>query len=92
MFHLVLECDGLSPNLGRQAAVDIAEEFTHRPWHRNVTLTWDGNILRLEADNDFDESGLGLRDEFSDAISACLSDAGYDDLRVVSVATSGTQS
>ncbi len=90
MFHLVLECEGPLKD-GSQAALDIADEFTHRPWHQNVTCAWDGAVLRLEADNDFDEDGLALRDEFSDAIVACVTDAEYSDLRVVSVTDLGTQ-
>jgi hypothetical protein len=85
MFHIVLECEGVPKLSGHQAAVDITEEFAQRPWHQNVRCTWDGLILRLEADNDYDETGLALTDEFSDAIAACIRDAGCGDLRVVSV-------
>jgi hypothetical protein len=88
MFHVVLECEaeGLSAEIGEQAATDIAEEFTHRPWHTNVRCTWDGHSIRLEADNDYDDKGLALRDEFSDAIAACV--AMYErlgDMQIVSV-------
>jgi hypothetical protein len=88
MFHVVLECDaeGLSSEIGEQAAVDIAEEFAHRPWHTNVRCTWASHYMRLEADNDFDENGLALCDEFSDALAACI--AMYERLgqiRIVSV-------
>jgi hypothetical protein len=88
MFHVVLECEaeGLSPEIGEQAATDIAEEFTHRPWHTNVRCIWDGHRMRLEADNDYDDKGLALRDEFSDAMVACV--AMYErlgDMRIVSV-------
>ncbi len=88
MFHVVLECEGISIPAGSQAAVDIAEEFTRRPWHHNVTCTWDGRVLRLEADNAYDERGLALLDGFSDAIAACIKDAGDGDLRVVAVTAS----
>jgi hypothetical protein len=47
---------------------------------------WDGSQLILRADNDFDESGLALRDEFSDAISACIRDGFDGDIIIVSVA------
>lgn len=50
-----------------------------RPMH------WDGRALRLAADNDYDDHGLALRDEFSDAISACVKDPGDSDLQVISV-------
>ena len=88
MFHIVLECEaqGLSPQIGAQAATDIAEEFAHRPWHTNVRCMWDGHCLRLEAENDYDYKGLALSDEFSDALSGCV--AMYErlgDMRIVSV-------
>jgi len=86
MFHIVLEWRGVPEGAGAQAAIDIVEEFTHRPWHQNVTCTWEGQVLRLEADNDYDEDGVALLDEFSDAIAACIKDAGDGDGRVVSVA------
>jgi len=58
-----------------------------RPQHQNVRCTWDGRALRLGADNDYDDNGLALRDEFSDAISACVKGPGDGDLRVISVTT-----
>ncbi|HTR35481.1 MAG TPA: hypothetical protein VMH80_06250 [Bryobacteraceae bacterium] len=85
MYRVVLECEGLPGAAGPKAAVDVAEEFEHRPWHQNVSCTWDGQRLRLKAENDYDERGLALLDEFSDAIAACVSDAQCSDLRVVQV-------
>jgi hypothetical protein len=65
--------------------MNITEEFTHRPWHQNVSCEWDGSQLVLKADNDFDSDGLALLDEFSDAISACI-EKGFDgDIDIVSV-------
>jgi len=81
----VLACRGVPPNLGREAAHDISEEFTHRPWHKNVRCEWDGFRLVLQAENDFDSNGLALRDEFSDAISACVTDGFDGRIEVVSV-------
>ena len=88
MFRVVLECDaeGLPPEFAEQAVIDIAEEFGHRPWHTNVRCTWDGHRIRLEAENDYDEKGLALSDEFSDALAASV--AMYErlgDRRIVSV-------
>jgi hypothetical protein len=88
MFHVVLECDAgeLSPEIGEQAARDIADEFAHRPWHTNVRCTWDNHCMRLEANNGYDDKGLALCDEFSDAIAACA--AMYErlgDIRIISV-------
>lgn len=72
MFRIVLACDGVPKDVGVQAAVDITEEFTHRPWHTNVQCRWDGERLILQAENDVDADGEALSDEFSDAISACI--------------------
>jgi hypothetical protein len=85
MFHVVLECEFPESAGPEQATIDIAEEFLERPWHKNVRCTWDGRALRLEADNDYDDDGLALLDEFSDAIVACVKEAEYSDLRVVEV-------
>jgi hypothetical protein len=87
MFHIVLESEVAETAGPQQAALDITEEFLNRPWHQNVRCTWDGRALRLEADNDYDDNGLALRDEFSDAISAFVKDPGDGDLRVISVTT-----
>jgi len=57
-----------------------------------VICKWDGSQLILQADNDFDASGLALRDEFSDAISACIRDAFDGDIEVLSVAPLPTDS
>jgi hypothetical protein len=37
-----------------------------------LNATWDGHCMRLEADNDYDDKGLALCDELSDAIAACV--------------------
>jgi hypothetical protein len=71
MFRIVLACSGVPTEVGAELAVDITEEFTHRPWHTNVQCQWDGERLILQAVNDFDENGEALSDEFSDAIAAC---------------------
>ena len=84
MFRIVLTCSGILPEDGSQAAIDVTEEFTHRPWQRNVKCTWTGQELILEAENDVDEKGLALQDEFSDAVCACLS-GGFGPMTVVSV-------
>jgi len=86
MFHVVLECEGIHPEEGDQAATNITEEFSKNPWHHNPKCTWDGTTLRLEVDTDFDSQGLALRDEFSDAIVACVVNAEYTNMRVVSAA------
>ena len=77
MFRIVLTCDGVPKQVGAQAATDITEEFTHRPWHQNAECQWDGECLTLRAKNDFDANGEALVDEFSDAIAACIA-PGFD--------------
>lgn len=72
MYRIVLACDGVPPHLGQQAATDITEEFTHRPWHHNVHCEWDGKSLILCGENEVDSEGKALLDEFSDAIAACV--------------------
>ena len=71
MFRIALLCEGIPAEIGVQAAIDVAEEFTHRPWHQNVSCTWKNSNLVLVADNDFDHNGEALADEFSDAVAAC---------------------
>ena len=84
-YRIVLACNGVPAHAGTVGARDIAEEFTHRPWHKNVTCVWDGSQLILQADNDFDSNGRALVDEFSDAISACIKDGFDGDIEVLSV-------
>jgi hypothetical protein len=74
MYLITLACTGFPSQLGPSGAVDIAEEFTHRPWHQNVRCEWDGSALILKAENDWDKEGKALLDEFSDAISACIAE------------------
>jgi hypothetical protein len=85
MYRIVLACRGVPADVGAVAARDIAEEFLHRPWHQNVRCDWDGSRLILHAENDFDSNGLALLDEFSDAISASISDGFDGGIDVVSV-------
>lgn len=77
MYRIMLVCNGVPQHIGAAAADDIAEEFTHRPWHQNVQCSWDGSKLLLQADNDYDADGSSLTDKFSDAIVACITD-GFD--------------
>jgi hypothetical protein len=88
MFRVILECaaEGLPSEIAEQAIIDIAEEFSHRPWHTNVQCTWDGRLIRLEAENDYDDKGLALSDEFSDALTASVAMCQrLGDMRIVSV-------
>ena len=85
MYRIVLACRGVLADVGPTVAHDITEEFTHRPWHKNVRCEWDGSRLVLQADNEFDSNGLALLDEFSDAIAASLKDGFDGGIDVVSV-------
>lgn len=85
MYRVRAVATGIPLAAGPNAAIEIAEEFTHRPWQTNVQCSWDGDNLFLQADNDFDQDGRALLDEFSDAIAACLRNAGDGKLALVSV-------
>ena len=50
-----------------------------------MICSWDGSLLMIKAENDFDSDGLALQDEFSDAISACVSEGFKGKIRIVSV-------
>jgi hypothetical protein len=78
-------CEDVPERLGASAAKDITEEFRNRPWHQNVICSWDGVLLFLTAENDFDEGGKALTDEFSDAISACVSEGFDGDIKLMSI-------
>jgi hypothetical protein len=85
MYRVKLACSGVPEHVGAAAACDIAEEFTHRPWHQNVQCSWDGSRLLLQADNDYDSDGSALTDEFSDAIAACIVEGFNGSITVESV-------
>jgi hypothetical protein len=69
-YQITLVCTGVPSHVGPELATDVAEEFTHGPWHQNVSCKWDGTMLILQAENDWDADAKALTDEFSDAISA----------------------
>jgi hypothetical protein len=72
MYRIILACTGVPAALGPAGALDVTEEFSHRPWHQNVHCEWDGQELLLRAENDWDADAKAIIDEFSDAVSACL--------------------
>ena len=63
MYRIVLACSGIPSNEGPAGAEGVREEFTHRPWHKNVKCEWNGAQLILHADNDYDSNGKALVDE-----------------------------
>ena len=86
MFRIVLGCYGVPEDAGVEAATDITAEFVDgRPWHSNVSCTWDGHRLLLQADNDFDSDGIALMDEFSDCIAAYIKEAFDGEIKVESI-------
>jgi hypothetical protein len=72
MYRITLACKGVPDALGPGGALDVVEEFSHRPWHQNVRCEWNGQELLLFAENDWDADAKALLDEFSDVISACI--------------------
>jgi hypothetical protein len=82
MFTIKLICSGVPKELGPKAAIDITEEFSHRSWYENAICRWSGSALHLEATNDFDSDGKALIDEFSDAISACVTEPFVGDILI----------
>ena len=87
-YHAILTCSGLTDIEGRSAPKEIEDEFQHRPWHQNVVARWDGTLLWLEADNDYDEDGRALLDEFWDAVIACVKVSGTIEFKIESVSPS----
>ena len=86
MYRIVLACYGVPESAGAEAATDITAEFSdHRPWHSNVSCTWDGSRLLLQADNDIDSDGLALMDEFSDCISAYIKELFDGEIKLESI-------
>lgn len=71
-YRTTLTCGGMTEAEGSAAPADILEEFRERPWHENVTCHWDAARLVLSAENDFDDDGKALLDEFWDVVIACV--------------------
>lgn len=71
-YHATLTCAGLTEAEAASAPADIEAEFRNRPRHENVRCPWDGCLLWLEAENDYDDDGTALLDEFSDVVVACV--------------------
>lgn len=84
-YRITLTCAGLTDAEAKNAPADIEAEFSHRPWHQNVACGWDGKLLWLEAENDYDPKGEALLDEFSDAVVANVNAGGTIHFEIVSV-------
>ena len=72
LYRIRLLCLGVPAERGEQAAIDVTEEFSHRKWHRSARAIWTDGVLSLYAENDYDDTGLALQDEFSDAVIGCV--------------------
>ena len=59
MYQVILACKGVPVELGPAGALDVVEEFSHRPCHQNVRCEWNGEELVLYAENDWDEDAKG---------------------------------
>ena len=90
MYKIILSCDGVTKSAGAEGAKNIVEEFQHRPWHKNVTCEWKNTKLILEAENEFDSTGDALIDEFSDVISASITEQFDGNIVIVSITESKT--
>jgi hypothetical protein len=87
MYRVTLACEGVPVSAGPSAAIGIQDEFSeHRPHHKNVVCTYTNGELVLTAENDFDPDGLALLDEFSDCISAYITEFFGGKIRVVETA------
>ena len=86
MYRIVLVCYGVPVSEGSEAADDITAEFVnHRTWWSNVSCTWDGTRLILQADSDVDSNGLGLLDQFSDCTAAYIKELFDGEIKVESI-------
>ena len=85
MYRVTLKCKGIPADEGQQASGEIQHEFDGRAHHVDVHCWWDGRSLFLTAWNDFDDTGLALRDEFSDAISAYVKGSFDGEIETVEV-------
>jgi hypothetical protein len=86
MAVIVLSCEGVPEVSAPEVAADIEAEFAeHRAWWKNVRCTWDGTRLVLQAESDEATDVPALIDEFSDCISAYVSEPFDGGIQVVSV-------
>jgi hypothetical protein len=77
MYRTTIECLGVAPHLGPQAAIDIEQEFrVHRTWHKDPSCAYDDGKLLLVARNNFDVDGRALLDKFWDCLAAYLGEHG----------------
>ena len=77
MFRIAVFCAGLTDAEGSAAPPEILWEFHKRPWHSNPQCTWNGSVLTLVVENDYDSKGAAVLDEFRDAVHARINFSGF---------------
>jgi hypothetical protein len=87
VFRVSVACEGIPPNVWPDALVDVESEFANRTWHRIVRCGWERDVLVLVVDNDYDNDGEALADEFSDTVAAYAPGTPGYRVRVLSVVT-----
>jgi hypothetical protein len=70
MYRVTVTCERIARTNWPNALADVAEEFASRKWHKIVDCRWEVDFLVLVADNDYDNDGEALADEFSDIVAA----------------------
>ncbi len=92
LYHVTLNCSGLTEAEGSAGARNVEAGFRERPWHRNVACRWDGTCLWIEADNNYDSDGGALCDEFWDEVIANINFSSSIRIEIVSVKAVGPSS
>jgi hypothetical protein len=84
MSRTTVDCFGIAPERGPQAAADIEQEFIeHRPWQTQPLCHYADGTLSLTAINDFDPIGIALLDEFWDCLAAFVGEHGKMHIRSI---------
>jgi hypothetical protein len=89
VFRVTVSCEGIAPDAWPDAYEDVRAEFAERSWHRVVDVRWSEDALVLVAENDYDDDGEALADEFSDTVAAYAFGTPGIRIRIVSVETVG---
>jgi hypothetical protein len=88
MFRVSVACEGIPPHGWSSAFADVKSEFSKRWWHHFVHCSWEGDALILVVDNEYDNNGAAVADEFSDTVAAYAPGTPGYRVRVLSVLTS----
>ena len=88
MFRVSVACEGIPPHGWPDALADVEGEFSKRTWHHIVHCGWEGSALILVVENNYDNDGAAVADEFSDTVAAYAPRTSEYQVRVLSVVTS----